>query len=526
MSLIVGEPRLTGNRRALPAFFAHLRTALPLIAVVIAAIALRFFIILTADVSWLITLAEKVLDGNRLYIDFIETNPPASILIYAPAVALARALGLAPETVVNAFVFLAAGVSLWIASRILLRARLLDGVDGWTLAAFAALLLLVFPAQSFAQREHIAVIVLLPALAVYVARAQGIAPGLAAAIIAGIGIGITVSIKPHFAFAVLLAAAASAWHAKSWRPLFAIEHWIAGIIVAIYGASILVFFPQYVSDVLPLLQAIYLPTRQPWFVLFTSLPILLWLLSVLLLAGQKQWALWEPRFSVPLMASCGFVLAYLVQGKAWSYQTYPMLALSLLAVVILLSERVEKTRNENASTNPRAARLLLFVTAAGFFFVGFNWMHDVSDFTSLAGTIRQNATRPKMLVISEEWGLGHPLVRQVRGQWVQRFGSLWITECAEWLLARERSPAGRTRLESYMALDRAMLLEDIRRQQPDIILLDSDWEARTRADPALSEELKAYDEVGRKVVDVGRAHEITILRRQSRETPPAGVGGL
>jgi hypothetical protein len=504
---------------ATPALATRLRRALPLIVVTIVAIVLRLLIVTTTDVSWLITLSEKVLDGTRLYVDMIEVNPPASVLLYLPAVALARLMGIAPEIVVNTLVFFAAGASLWITGRILTRARLLDGVDGWSLAAFAALLLLVFPARVFAEREHIAVIILLPALASYVARAHGIFPGVAAIMMAGIGIGIAVSIKPHFAFAIILAAAAAAYHAKSWRLFFVPEHWIASIIVAIYGASIFVFYPQFISDILPLVKTVYVPVRQPLSVILTRLPVMLWLLSIFLLVIQKQRAILAPRFSILLMASCGFALAHLAQGKGWPYHTYPMLALVLLALAILPSEHSRKVRKESTTKNSRTARLLVLATTIGLVAVGFNWLTLEPDFTPLAETIRRYATQPRMLVISSDFALGHPLVRQLRGQWVQRVGSLWITICAEWLLKREHSPAAAALLESYVARDRAMLLEDIRREKPDIILVDQDWEAYTRSDPALSELLKAYDEVSRE-------QGIIILRRQSREIPAAEVGPL
>ena len=48
----------------------------------LAAIVQQSMIGLDTDVSWLITVGEKVLDGQRLYIDIFEVNPPASVLIY------------------------------------------------------------------------------------------------------------------------------------------------------------------------------------------------------------------------------------------------------------------------------------------------------------------------------------------------------------------------------------------------------------------------------------------------------------
>ena len=113
---------------------------LPLALIVAAAIAVRHFVGANTDVSWEITLSEKILDGQRLYVDLIELNPPASTFLYLPAVALARALGLTPEIVVDALVLTGALVSLAIAGNIVRRYRLLDGrqcaiVAALTLAA-------------------------------------------------------------------------------------------------------------------------------------------------------------------------------------------------------------------------------------------------------------------------------------------------------------------------------------------------------------------------------------------------------
>ncbi len=39
-----------------------------------------------ADVSWLITVSERVLSGDRLYVEIFELNPPASVWLYVPLV--------------------------------------------------------------------------------------------------------------------------------------------------------------------------------------------------------------------------------------------------------------------------------------------------------------------------------------------------------------------------------------------------------------------------------------------------------
>ncbi len=61
---------------------------LSIISLFVAAIVLRHFLAANTDVSWLLTVGERVLDGRRLYIDVVETNPPMAVLVYIPGVAI------------------------------------------------------------------------------------------------------------------------------------------------------------------------------------------------------------------------------------------------------------------------------------------------------------------------------------------------------------------------------------------------------------------------------------------------------
>src|SRR5436305_4316156 len=74
----------------------------PAVVLAAAAILQQVFGHVNTDNSWLITLCERVLNGATPYVDFIEVNPPASILLYLPWVALARAIGVRPELVATA----------------------------------------------------------------------------------------------------------------------------------------------------------------------------------------------------------------------------------------------------------------------------------------------------------------------------------------------------------------------------------------------------------------------------------------
>ncbi len=116
------------------------------------------------DTSWLITVAERVASGERLFVDVIELNPPFSIWLYMGPVRLAMLAGVAPESVVRVYTMLIclAGSALagWmLASSGMLPRRRAAMVS---VALFAVAVLL--PGNSFSERDQIGAVLGLPLL--------------------------------------------------------------------------------------------------------------------------------------------------------------------------------------------------------------------------------------------------------------------------------------------------------------------------------------------------------------------------
>jgi 4-amino-4-deoxy-L-arabinose transferase-like glycosyltransferase len=485
---------------ARPAAGAAIRAAQPLqlLLVVATAVVLRAFSGTNVDVSWLITIGEKMLAGERLYVDLIEVNPPASAFLYLPAVLLARSFGLSPEVVVDALVFFAAGAGLWLAGRILQRTRLFDDVDLWSLAAWSAAVMLILPMHTFGEREHIATILLLPLLALLLVRATGDASELSWTIAAGIGAGLAIVIKPHFVIPVGLAAAAAAYACRSWRVLLSLENWIAGVIAVAYGAYVIVAYPEFIHDVMPLAQATYLPARKGLFALFTIASMLCWMVALVLLARWQRRALLAPPFSLLLAASIGFALVYFIQGKGWPYHAYPALALALIALALAGAMPAASP----AAAAPRrlfpADSMIPVAVLAALSCLSLNAAVNMAP---LIDPIRALKAEPTLLTITSDIAVGHPLVRELQGKWVSRVGSLWISAGVFRRAVDEKlDPEQKAALRRLAARDRDMLVEDIRRNRPDIILVEKgvfDWEAWARADPLVAAELAHYREAGR-----------------------------
>lgn len=439
------------------------------------AILFRHMLAANTDVSWLLTAGERMLGGGRLYGDVLETNPPLSVLAYLPAIFLSRMTGLAAETVVDALVFVGIFASLACCTLLLRRNASFAGARGWPLVFLAFVILAVLPTQSFGQREHIALIALLPLLAGLIDRIADGAPPRWLAIAAGLGAAVTLAFKPHFALAVYVPlAVAGVVTRSSWRVLLLPEHLAAAAGGILYVTVTAVVWPQFFTDILPLLRDVYVPVKPPLMELLGKPAISLWAIALLAIVALHR----RQRLSQPLIlliaTSASFAAAFMLQGKGWPYQSYPAIALALFALGFALTQDTGASRIWRFGGG--LLLLALFVRSMLWFDVAF----DARLLQERVGQLGQK--HPAVLAITSEPGIGHPLTRAIGGTWVSRQQGLWIDTYLTimrrgGMLDDVRAAA----FESYAVQERQRLIEDIRLTPPTILIVDdltghaSDW---------------------------------------------------
>ena len=204
-----------------------------------------------------------------------------------------------------------------------------------------------------------------------------------------------------------------------------------------------------------------------------------------------------------MAGSLGFAVSFFVQGKGWGYHAYPMVALGLLTAGWAIAARGEE---QAASRRLRAGAMLVvaltFVNACLWFNASVD-MQKVQEEVTLIGP------RPKILMLSAAAVIGHPMVRELGGTWVSRQEAFWVREIVRRALKDGSiDQATADRLAGYAAHERAGLIEDFRKQRPDVVVIDnqnSDWGSWAAADQ-LSALLKPY-------VSVKNVNGIEILRR-------------
>ena len=467
---------------------------------------------LNGDDSWFLTFAEKYRDGFVPYVDISDPNPPAAFLAYLPAVVLGRAFALSPEFVLVVFTFFGAGASILLTGAILRRADLLKPNETWRALAIAAYVLLFVPAFCFAEREHIALMAMLPAVAVGAARISGGSVSRADALLAGLGCGLACAFKPYFLLPAACVLLCGAVLRRKPSLLLAPEIFAAAAVVLIYVWVIFAFFPAYVSTGLPLIIDVYAPLRDRLTHIVASPLFLANLVLLVALFFVARFRRSEPRALVLAAASAGFLLIFLLQGKGWMNHAYPGIALALLASASFLSASAEA----GESRLRRSFALFVFIPAfclAPFLFGTMKDFGNGEEYPGLADAVRRVApAHPKIAALAEQLDVGHPLVRRLGGIWVGRQNCLWVSWGVRYLLGQGLTPPGeRARLLELMREDEAMFASDVDLGKPDILLVESNevlsW---ALSQPALAAALRNYEQVA----NVG---EVGIWRRRQTD---------
>src|SRR5260370_1813940 len=167
-----------------------------------------------------------------------------------------------------------------------------------------------------------------------------------------------------------------------------------------------------------------------------------------------------------------------------------MVALAMLAMGYVLMADADIKSNLR---RPAIASMSVMVAA---FVVGMLWFSTTIDVGPIEGPVAGLKPRPRILVLSGEAAIGHPLVRTLHGVWVSRQENLWIREFVR--LTREKNTIDTqtdANLDAYLAQERAWLIEDFKRMPPDVVLVDNmrdGWGPWERADLEVAQLLKPY----------------------------------
>ena len=418
------------------------------------------------DVAWFFYLADRMLDGERLYRDVVEVNPPLIVWLNLPVAALGRAAAVPMELVYGAALLGLIGVSLALAG------RLLPEEGPWPApgARHAALLLglvvlLPLAGKDFGEREHLLLILTLPYTLLVIARAGGRSPGPSLALAVGVMAGVGFTLKPYF-LPLWLALEAYLVRGRPSPPPWRRPEAVAVVGVALlYGAAVLLFAPEYFALARTFGSLYWSYLRGPlWLTALlgegSALPLLALLAFGVLYRRDPGGHVWR----VLALAVGTTLLSALLQGKGWRYHFYPAMGYGLL-LLAAMGWGARRPLGSLAQQLYAAACVAAVVTASALALLQSGYRstapraprYDADpDFAALSRELRRQAPGGSVLVLSSNMASAFPLVTTDGLRWASRFPSLWLlpalymSELRSDAPIRYREPSAMSPQERYL----------------------------------------------------------------------------
>lgn len=305
--------------------------ALPVALGVVGVIA-QSFTYLNHDVAWVLWSSGRLLDGGVFGRDIVAANPPLIWWVSALPMAISRLTGMTAVTAFNLFMMAMLTLSLMSSDR-LLRGAYSSGMR-MAFLGIAAILLSLGAGRDFGQREHMTVILVLPYLLLVLARVRNENYSASFATLIGMAAAIGFAFKPHLMAVPLLAEGFLLTQIGLRRTLWRPEVAAAAATVVLYVAAVLVFARPYLFEALPDIAQVYWAFNKPDALSFASRTVIAGpvLIVALLMLPVKRWPVDASLF---VIAAAGFMVAAILQWKAYSYHLYPVFAFSILAIMLM-----------------------------------------------------------------------------------------------------------------------------------------------------------------------------------------------
>ncbi len=426
----------------------------------------------TPDVSWLITMCERMLNGERAYVDILETTPPVPMLLYMPGAVVAKFIGGTPEAATFAFAYASAFGSLWLAARIL-PSRLSDGIPAWLVLAPVAVVLFLLPRDAFAQREYFAAAWALPMTAVFIRHADDHSwPPLTDRALAALLGGLAIAVKPPL-FALPGVLVGLYYWARTRNLSFLLPSGLvaAAVIGVAVTAASLVAFPDYLRNMSGIMADVYVPIRGQIssFVHDRACLGVLTCLAITLLLSLRGSS--PPAATISGIVAGGFLVVYFIQAKYFPYHVFPAALFAALAAWVAVSRRLRLLGQASFAARAGAAGVygLALCVAAALFVFGFAdgrpQMRDLTWATALA--------HPRALAVSPIEDTSFPLARRIGAVWVGHTHGQWIALYTRFALTSNALTYDeKARWLAYHRSDLEAVLREIRDKRPEIIIED------------------------------------------------------
>ncbi len=422
------------------------------------------------DVAWHFEMAQRLLEGERLYESILDINLPWAVFGYVPFVFLSNMVGGSPFVWLGCLVALLALLALAVTEQSECSAGTDQGRVWFWARAGLALVLVVLPAVSFGKLEHFAVVLTLPYLLVRLngdATPEDTEYGLlvSLSVIAGIGF----SLKPHFGLPWLVSQIVVTRRKWTRRNISLIG--LTALPMAIQLLAIPILFP----DLVRLYQMFgrhyaafwHLP---PYHVLVDNL--YLPAAAVVLFASTSRV---QPTRRLLVRGLAWIGLAWFItgvaQGKGWNYHFLPAsMTLTLCGLFTILY--FDRSRRWSAVHGLITVSVVL-IGMAGLR-NGVARMDYPARRSQLPASLRDASDGMRALVLSVRMVTAYPLLNELKARNVGSFPIVWPLQVEygqagfPGRFVPVRSPGNMTEPESILF---QTVVDDLIRRKPELVLV-------------------------------------------------------
>ncbi|MGH1404490.1 MAG: hypothetical protein ACRBDL_09620 [Alphaproteobacteria bacterium] len=218
--------------------------------------------LVNGNISWLLTSAQRMIEGQSLAGHIYETNPPLSIMLYIPHVLIAKLLNTSPVDIVFATTFFFVLVSTSVTALILRYITNIENTIKPVIIAVYLISITIATTLSFSEREHYIIMMMLPFILCQFAinNKQHIPNALLIPVFIIGSIGIL--IKPHYGIVPTVLMFQRIYQDKTVTSFFKIDFWVLFATTCAYLILLGTIFLEYSTTIFPDVVNLYLTNDQ------------------------------------------------------------------------------------------------------------------------------------------------------------------------------------------------------------------------------------------------------------------------
>lgn len=431
-------------------------------------------IVFGADLSIILSFAERIYYGGEIAIDYYDPNPPLSFLFYVPIIAIKEFLGTPVYYTHFLYALGLCSISFALCVYFLRKFSWIDANTKHILAMTYAAAIIIAPSTDFGDREHVIILGLMPFILFQICITSRIKVPLFLALITLTFGTLVVLMKPHYGLIPTLLLAHRIWDRKDLSTFKDFDFWSLTIGVVTYGIVLTVFFDKFLTIILPDILEIYIKQRHGA-VVFETIGYLL----IVILVFKLSYASEVPKDRLKIvMVLCLFTIALLipffVQGRGLNNHRIPFITVLSLAASTSIFYAISMTSFKKFALT-LSALITIFVMHSYRAIPAAYLTHEEFQAMPLSDIMRKYCeTNCNFLFLHSTSDLIHQLTIYHDSNHASRFTSMWFLPALRQEKAlREENKSGLMSDEHYQALLNKydiMITQDQMAFKPDFII--------------------------------------------------------